>query len=135
MVTSAKEVSDNIHQIYEKLTGSEKEKVDICLRLENEFLNNRAGFANNRKKMKKSLDSVCACPFEQLVVRSDGHVSRCSNDALGKIDMGDVRKNSLLQIWEGNEYKSVREKLLNGERGSVELCKDCDSMILHIIEF
>lgn len=31
--------------------------------------------------------------------------------------------------------KKVREKLLNKERSSVELCKDCDSMILHIIDF
>lgn len=129
------EISKNIHQIYKSLTEVEKKKIDIYLRLEDEFLGNRAGFACNRKKMKKSLDSACACPFEQLVVRSDGHVSRCCNDALGKIDMGDVRKNTLLEIWDSDEYKNVREKLLNRERGSVELCKYCDSMILHIIDF
>lgn len=130
-----KNTSKKIQDIYEKLSESEKNKVDVYLRMEDELLNNRAGFAMNRSKMKKSLDAACACPFEQMVVRSDGHVSRCCNDALGKIDMGDVRKNTLLEIWESDEYKSVREKMLSGDRESIELCKDCDSMILHICEF
>lgn len=129
------EIHLNIFKIYERLSDTEKKKADIYLRLEDEFLSNRASFAGNRKKMKKSLNSACACPFEQLVIRSDGHVSRCCNDALGVVDMGDVRKNSLLEIWNSNEYKKVREKLFNKERSSDELCKDCDSMILHIIGF
>lgn len=99
------EIHLNIFKIYERLSDTEKKKVDIYLRLENKFFGNRAGFAGNRKKMKKSLNSACACSFEQLVIRSDGHVSRCCNNAWGVVDMGNVRRNSLLEIWNSNEYK------------------------------
>lgn len=70
-----KNTSKKIQDIYEKLSESEKNKVDVYLRMEDGLLNNRVGFAMNRSKMKKSIDSACACSFEQMVIRSDGHVS------------------------------------------------------------
>lgn len=71
-----KGMSDNIKDIYQRLNEKEKNKVDVYLRMRDEILNNRTGYAMNRSKMKKSLYSACACPFEQLVIRSSGHVSR-----------------------------------------------------------
>ena len=107
-----------------------KEKVTIVLRNPKEVLEARGGEAPNKKKRELFLDVKCTHPFRQMIIRPDGKVSICCNDALGFTDMGDVSKDSLVNIWWGEQFKEVREKINAGGRGKVEFCRYCDSMIL-----
>ncbi len=60
-----------------------------------------------------------------MVIRPDGKVSLCCNDALGQMTLGDVNEKSLQEIWFSNEYSLIREKTVKG-RNNIELCSICD---------
>lgn len=38
--------------------------------------------------MEKKFSATCMLPFMQLIVRPDGKVSRCCQDALGRLPWG-----------------------------------------------
>lgn len=101
-----------------------QDRIKIYIRKKNEILMNRAGQAKNRSKIKP-LHSSCAYPFMQLVIRPDGKVSLCCNDALGGMTMGDLTKEKIIDIWNGRIFLQTRENLLNGRR-YVSLCSLCD---------
>lgn len=100
-------------------------KVSIVLRKPHEFLSTRGGDAPNRKIMKKSIECSCTLPFQQLVIRPTGEVSLCCNDPLGKCTMGDLRKESILDVWHGKKYTRLRKQLACG-REYVQHCQYCD---------
>ncbi|WP_113673002.1 radical SAM/SPASM domain-containing protein [Vallitalea guaymasensis] len=100
-------------------------KVFIYLRKENEVLTNRGGQANNRTSNKFKLKSSCMYPFEQVIVRPDGKLSLCCNDATGKITMGDLTKERLIDIWRGEKYQNLRKMMLK-DRSLHQMCKNCD---------
>lgn len=102
-----------------------KEKVTIVLRNPKEILSSRGGDAPNRKNKVSYPQATCVLPFKQMIIRSDGKVSLCCNDPLGKMTLGDVQNQTLLEIWNGDAFKMVREKLYKG-RGELAHCVYCD---------
>jgi radical SAM protein with 4Fe4S-binding SPASM domain len=124
------ELYPNIKEIYKICLNEEKyrDRIKIVLRKRNEILTSRAGQAKNRKKMDV-LASPCMYPYCQMSVRPDGKVSMCCNDALGKVTLGDINKESILDIWNGDRYTHVRKEMLRG-RKNLELCKNCDTIVL-----
>ena len=102
-----------------------KAKVDIVIRKETEVLSTRGGEAPNRE-IKVSYDDVtCTHPLRQMIIRPDGKVSLCCNDPYGRATLGDVTKNTLHDIWYGEDFNRIRELLKNG-RGTIKFCKYCD---------
>jgi radical SAM protein with 4Fe4S-binding SPASM domain len=106
-----------------------QKKVTVVLRKPDEILTSRGGDAPNRTQVSIEKNISCVHPFQQLIVRPDGKVSLCCNDPLGKSTMGDVNVNSLVDIWYGEKYESVRQAIFNG-RENFEHCKNCDVFVL-----
>lgn len=106
-----------------------KGKVTIVRRSPKEIRTSRGGDAPNRKNKKSFADIGCIYPFQQLIIRPDGKVSLCCNDALGRSTMGDVNEESLTDIWYGERFQEVRKQLLKG-RGAVSHCVYCDTFNL-----
>lgn len=106
-----------------------KEKVTIVLRKPHEILSSRGGDAPNKKKLELYSAAKCVLPFKQMVIRPDGKVSLCCNDPLGKNTLGDVSKDSLLDIWYNDRFKMVRQCLYQG-RGNWRHCVYCDTFNL-----
>lgn len=103
-----------------------KDKVTIVLRKPNEILSSRGGDAPNKKDLLKSYENAkCTHPFKRMIIRPTGEISLCCNDPLGKYTLGDLRKNTIQEIWNGEQYKKIREALYNG-RGNIEQCRYCD---------
>lgn len=102
-----------------------KERVEIHLRKQNEILSNRAGQAPNKKTEIKTLNASCILPFCQMVIRPDGKVSLCCNDALGSMTLGDLNRSSLSVVWYGEKYELLRKNILKS-RALIPLCKNCD---------
>lgn len=71
----------------------------------------------------------CVLPFRQIVVRPDGKVSLCCNDAYGKQTMGDLSKESIKDVWYGDKFRKVREAMQKG-RGNYGACRYCDTMMI-----
>jgi len=106
-------------------------KVIIYLRDKNAVLTSRGGNAPN-KKVRRTTRVSCILPFIQFIVRSDGKISLCCNDALAQFTLGDLTKEKILDVWNNKLFFEIRNKLFHQGRGSVFLCKRCDSITQHI---
>lgn len=103
-------------------------KVTIVLRKPNEILTSRGGNAPNRKRIPDYGKDRCVLPFRQMIVRPDGKVSLCCNDAVGKYTLGDLTKESLKEVWFGPKFEKVRECLYEGRANWGE-CRHCDAFL------
>ena len=131
-------VIDNYYEGEEKLHKNIKEIAEYCLANE-ELLkkvkiqvidkhmlrNNRAGNAKNRKQSYK-IKSPCFHPYSQMVIRPTGQLSLCCNDALGQMTMGDLTKETLINAWNSEKYRTLRENM-KLQRCPNTLCEKCDS--------
>lgn len=128
--TTEKSLPEHIKQIQKYLLCNNvpQDKVEIHLRNKVEHLSTRAGNAPNRIQ-KACLTSKCILPFSQMVIRPDGKISLCCNDAYGEYTLGDINKESLLQAWNGNSFQTLREQALHG-RTKHPACKKCDMLYM-----
>jgi len=109
------------------------EKIELVYRKENEILTSRGGLNS-----KDSIDiPKCGCtlPFIQLVVRPDGLVSLCCNDCYGQWTMGDVKQNSIEEIWRGESLQQVRKLLKNDRHAVTPCCSGCDNIDNRSIDY
>ncbi len=106
-----------------------RKKVTIVLRKPEEILTSRGGLAPNRKQLRDYGDDRCILPFKQMVVRPDGKVSLCCNDALGKYTLGDLKEERLLDVWFGPRFRMVRERLYEGRKEWGD-CRHCDTFLM-----
>jgi radical SAM protein with 4Fe4S-binding SPASM domain len=101
-------------------------KTRIDIRYINEVMTSRGGNSPNKQHLPdKKAPYGCTLPTHQIVIRPDGKLSLCCNDALGSVTMGDAARDRLLDIWNGDAYRAVREKLLSG-RDAFPVCRHCD---------
>lgn len=82
-----------------------QDKVYICLRKQNEMLNNCGGLSGNRTSNTCKIVSGCVFPFDQMVVRPDGKISLCCNDATGALTLGDLTLLPFRKFGEDNHFK------------------------------
>lgn len=101
-------------------------KVTIVLRKPQEILTSRGGTAPNRKDIEDYSKDRCLLPFKQLIVRPDGKISLCCNDAVGTYTLGDLTKERILDIWYGPRFQMVRKYLYEG-RENWGRCRYCDT--------
>lgn len=87
----------------------------------------RAGSAPNKKTPDILVKEICRLPLLEMTIRPSGLVSLCCNDALGQMTLGDLNKNSLLEVWNSDVYKTVRKDIVRG-RDRINLCKYCDNI-------
>lgn len=101
-------------------------RIIIAPRSRNEVLTSRGGQAPNKHKVKAS-KAKCFLPFKQLIIRPDGKVSLCCNDALGKYTLGDLHNQTILEVWNSEKYKEIRMKMGRQGRKGLMLCNQCDT--------
>lgn len=114
---------------YCKMHPNLSKKVTIVLRKPKEILTSRGGMAPNRKELVKYGKDRCVLPYKQMIVRPDGRVSLCCNDAVGKYTLGDVNNESLLDIWYGTKFQMVRKCLYEGRQNWGD-CQFCDTFLI-----
>ncbi|MFL0165438.1 SPASM domain-containing protein [Candidatus Clostridium helianthi] len=121
-----------VQKIVEYCTGKIEleKKVTVCMRRPKDILSTRGGNAPNRTEMPTYPEMKCIHPFQQMVVRPTGKVSLCCNDPLGKITLGDLNKQSLLDVWYGEKYQEAREALSKG-RKHYGTCQYCDVFFMY----
>lgn len=67
----------------------------------------------------------CRLPFTELLVNWDGTSSLCCQDIEGEVIIGDVNKQTLAEIWNGEKIKAIRKKHREIDTDRLTLCKDC----------
>jgi MoaA/NifB/PqqE/SkfB family radical SAM enzyme len=68
---------------------------------------------------------VCPQPFFNFTVCADGRVTACCADWQVKLVVGDIRRASLIDIWNGKEFNDLRLMMLRGDRACHSLCGQC----------
>ncbi len=58
----------------------------------------------------------------------DGSVVVCCGDFFGALKLGDVSRDSLIQIWNNDKMVFLRDKLAKGEYQDVEMCANCENI-------
>jgi radical SAM protein with 4Fe4S-binding SPASM domain len=68
---------------------------------------------------------VCAYPFYVLAVNADGSVSVCGNDWSYQATVGNVKTQSMYEIWHGERLFEFQKMMLEGRRRENKACGDC----------
>lgn len=93
-------------------------------------ITNRAGAINmpqiNVAKLQNGLKKKCFYPFYQIMLDYDGSVLLCNHDWYKKLILGNINKESILDIWNNHIYKKTRENLSKSLRIDSP-CKECDA--------
>ncbi len=105
------------------------EKTVFFMRYQQETMTSRGGQAPNKQDLKPvaTLNAGCMYPSRQMVVRPDGKLSLCCNDALGTLTLGDLSKQTLEEAWYSPAHRSAMEKILVG-RENIPICRQCDTL-------
>lgn len=78
----------------------------------------------------QEIKEVLTCPyvFYSFPINSDGTASLCFLDWSRKLIIGDVRKQSIKEIWNGEAMKEYQKMFLRGERKLHPICQDCGQL-------
>lgn len=71
---------------------------------------------------------VCSYLFYSFSVNTDGLVSSCFLDWERKLVVGDVRRQSLREIWNGDRLNALRKLHLEGRRKEHPVCGSCGQL-------
>ncbi|MEW6165111.1 MAG: radical SAM/SPASM domain-containing protein [Pseudomonadota bacterium] len=71
-------------------------------------------------------DFTCPQQYQRLVVGADGLVMKCSNDEENREVIGDLRRETVHQVWHGERMQAVRDMHLQ-PRGFLQsaVCRKC----------
>ena len=69
----------------------------------------------------------CIKMREEMFFYTDARAVLCCWDIAGRAVIGDVSKESVLDIWNGAVRRRMAECLARGERGKILLCSRCDA--------
>lgn len=87
----------------------------------------RTGWKITQGLYGQPIQDIAVCPyiFYTYCVNADGLVSSCSVDWDRKLVIGDVRKQSMKEIWTSPEMQALRRQHLRGERNQNPTCGKC----------
>ena len=69
-------------------------------------------------------DYLCQYPWERLFIGFDGRVQPCSN-SIERLYIGDVKEQSLADIWSGEEIERLRTAQIEGRSNEYFACSRC----------
>jgi len=72
-------------------------------------------------------ERYCSWPFHDIQILWDGRVSPCVFDYDGTVVLGDVKSNTIREIWAGKRYEEFRNVWRTRRSYSISICKQCDA--------
>lgn len=68
---------------------------------------------------------VCPYPFYSLLVSPDGIVTLCCADWRRELVVGDLKKQSMMEIWNGEKLRTFWIDMLSGNKNLYSMCAQC----------
>jgi radical SAM protein with 4Fe4S-binding SPASM domain len=81
--------------------------------------------AGTRWQTKAVSKNVCVQIFKSMLVNANGEVVPCCVDFKRVNKIGDIRNESIVDIWFGKKMKALQERHLCGLKGQTKPCADC----------
>ncbi|MFA5992287.1 MAG: radical SAM/SPASM domain-containing protein [Candidatus Pacearchaeota archaeon] len=75
--------------------------------------------------INKSSNKPCSWPFNRITILTNGEVVICCIDAMGKLILGNVEKNTIKEIWDSPQYENIRQLHLSKKKDQIPLCANC----------
>lgn len=93
------------------------------------FYHSWAGHIDKEPRLNYQLplSRDCVSVYTHLTVGIDGSILPCCMDWKYELRMGNIEDDSLSDIWAGDRYESLRDKLRHGDREGL-LCEKCDAL-------
>ena len=112
----------NQKEEYEKLRNA-FEDLDVYIYLKSQDTQ----WYQNKFKGTKSVhwSEFCQHPWISMTIKSNGEVAMCMEDFNNEIILGDARKESLYDIWNGKKYQQFRKDHFSLIRG-IKCTEQCD---------
>ena len=94
-------------------------------------ISNRAGSVELKndvfelKALSEPLKQPCYFPFYKMMIDYNGDVLICSNDWKKEAPVGNIKTESILDIWISEKFVNLRKKLSQSDRNH-KPCKTCD---------
>lgn len=79
-----------------------------------------------QKRIEYYADRPCVSVFSSFPVNYDGKVQLCDSDIEQQMIMGDIKAQTIKEIWQGEKFEIIRGWHANAERNKVEICRGCD---------
>jgi organic radical activating enzyme len=86
----------------------------------------RHNFARSYASVAKPSDAACGFVINSLSIQYDGIVNLCCVDSERVHALGDVHKNTIVEIFNGEAFDRIRRAHLEGRRREIGLCTDCN---------
>ena len=103
-----------------------KDKSDKVLRTE---MHNWGGQINEEKisqNQNQPFSSVCYFPFSQIFIQIDGKVRICCLDVNGKNILGNLKQNTITEIWQSGSFNYLRKNLIEKNKANLpKICQNC----------
>ena len=75
-------------------------------------------------EVKHTINNHCWKLWHSNVITWDGNIVPCCFDKDASHKLGDLKSESFIEIWRGENYHQFRNKILKG-RSEIEICKNC----------
>lgn len=76
-------------------------------------------------KIKPGRRDPCRLLWTDMVISWNGDVPLCCNDYENKIILGNIKRQTIKQIWDGKKLKKIRNLHLKGQFKKISLCQKC----------
>jgi len=80
------------------------------------------------KKANQDKYSKCPFPWNALIVFWNGEVVPCTQDFFGYYKVGNIKNNSLKEIWNSSQMVELRKKLAQKDIQDLKTCSNCDRL-------
>jgi len=80
---------------------------------------------NGNIKNNKDIYHPCIIPWSTMTISAMGIVGLCVNDYDSKMNLGDVNKNTISEIWNNDKWGNIRKLHSEGKRNNISFCKGC----------
>lgn len=101
------------------------EHIDIEKAKLSEEEKNRIKQLKSKETLVKKRLNCCPEVFDKLSIDWDGKVTACCGDYDNEMVIGDLKDNTLKEIWNGERMNEYRDSLSRREYEKHKLCKDC----------
>ena len=78
------------------------------------------------RDVNTSFKEPCISPFSSLEILHDGTVPLCGCDYTLTVNLGNVKNESLKNIWNSEKFKKIRDHHASGNRNEIPICVGCE---------
>jgi radical SAM protein with 4Fe4S-binding SPASM domain len=98
------------------------------------FWTNRGGLLPAVASVPEPLAVPCTAISTTLVVTAEGRVVLCYEDYEGQVTLGDLTRQSIRDVWDGDQARALRRRLATGDRTCAVPCRSCNNTEMQTLE-